>query len=131
MKNFRANHAPWWRRLLRSKLMLSINLLVIGFIGWSLAGEVSHGNKVANDLSDLRNKIEEVEGKNKDYSEVLLKIDTPGFVDREARIKLGYQKPGEQVLMFKDVAANPIKTAVGDNDSSLTNPQKWWRYFFE
>ena len=131
MKNFRANHAPWWRRLLRSKLMLSINLLLIGFLGWSLAGEVAHGNKVSTDLDDLQNKIEEVEGKNKGYSEVLARLDTPGFVDREARLKLGYQKPGEQVLMFKDAAAVISTTAANDNTSSLTNPEKWWRYFFE
>jgi cell division protein FtsB len=131
MRNFHANNAPWWRRLLRSKLMLSINLLLVGFVGWSLAGEVAQGNRVSGDLNDLQKRISEVKGQNQDYSEVLSKLDTPGFVDREARLKLGYQKPGEQVLMLKDNTQTTAIAADATDVSTLSNPQKWWRYFFE
>ena len=110
--------------------MLSINLLLVGFVGWSLAGEVAQGNKVSNDLNDLQKKINEVEGRNKDYADILSKLDTPGFVDREARLKLGYQKPGEQVLMLKDSVSAAVIAPDATDTAKLSNPQKWWRYFF-
>lgn len=131
MKSFRDNKTSLWRRLLRSKLMLGANLLLIGLVARSLAVEVAHGKKVKGDLNDLQKRIAQVQGQNKDYSELLSRLDTPGFVDREARLKLGYQKPGEQVLMLKDaVSSSDAVSSAEGNLSKLSNPQKWWRYFF-
>ena len=130
MKNYRDN-ASWWRRLLRSRLMLSVNLLLIGFVGWSLAREVGQGNAVSADLNNLKRQISGLEVQNNGYADTISKLGTPGFVEREARLKLGYQKPGEQVLMLRDAATAPAASAqTAEGTSSLSNPQKWWRYFF-
>jgi len=125
------DNASWWRRLLRSRLMLSVNLLLIGFVGWSLAREVTQGNEVSADLSNLKKQIAGLETQNNGYADTISKLGTPGFVEREARTKLGYQMPGEQVLMLQDAAAPADASATSlVDDSSLSNPQKWWRYFF-
>jgi cell division protein FtsB len=130
MKNYRDN-ASWWRRLLRSRLMLSVNLLLIRFVGWSLAREVGQGNAVSADLNNLKRQISGLEVQNNGYADTISKLGTPGFVEREARLKLGYQKPGEQVLMLRDAATAPAASAqTAEDTSSLSNPQKWWRYFF-
>jgi cell division protein FtsB len=129
MINHHLNHQPWWRRLLRSRLMISINLLLIGFVGWSLFREVNQGSRVSAEYADLQKQISSLEKQNQDYSGVISKLGTSGFVEREARIKLGYQKPGEQVLMLKD-AASSVAPPSDIDDASLSNPQKWWRYFF-
>ncbi len=124
------DNASWWRRLLRSRLMLSINLMLIGFVGWSLMREVSTGNEVSADLANLKKQIVGLEAQNNGYADTISKLGTPGFVEREARLKLGYQKPGEQVLMLRDNASAPSAAAEAPEDtSSLSNPQKWWRYF--
>jgi len=131
MKHLRANSIPWWRRLLRSRAMLAINLMLVGFVGWSLLNEVAQGNKVSSDLNDLQIKIAVLQKQNQDYGDVLSRLDSPGFVDKEARLKLGYQKPGEQVLLLEDNTAAPLAPAPNDiNVPGLSNPQKWWRYFF-
>ncbi len=116
---------------MRSRIVLAINLVLVGFVGWSLAGEIAQGNKVSSDLSDLKAKIAGLQKQNQDYSDVFSRIDSPGFVDKEARLKLGYQKPGEQVLLLKDAVTAPLSPVSDDNGGSgLGNPQKWWRYFF-
>lgn len=130
MRPQRLNQPSWWRRLLRSRLMISINLLLIGFVGWSLAREVAQGNKTVADYDDLQKRIGSLQTQNRDYADVISKLGTSGFVEREARVKLGYQKPGEQVLMLKDAQPGTADTAPAADDSSLSNPQKWWRYFF-
>lgn len=126
----RTNQLPWWRRFLRSRLMLAINLLLIGFVGWSLIREAGEGNRVSSQYADLEKQIASLDKKNRDYSDIISKLGTSGFVEREARIKLGYQKPGEQVLMLKDGGSAAAPASSGSDDPSLSNPQKWWRYFF-
>ena len=110
--------------------MISVNLLVVGFVGWSLARAVTEGNRVDSRYADLQKQIESFDARNRDYSDTIARLGTSGFVEREAREKLGYQKPGEQVLMLKDSAASADIPSAGSDESSLTNPQKWWRYFF-
>jgi len=132
MKHSRANNIPWWRRLLCSRLMLAINLVLIGFVGWSLSNEVAQGRKVSSDLNDLQTRIADLQKQNQDYGGILSQLDSPGFVDREARLKLGYQKPGEQVLLLEDGTATQVVNGASapDGTSGLSDPQKWWRYFF-
>jgi cell division protein FtsB len=131
MRRVRANSTPWWRRALRSRAVLAINLVLVGFVGWSLAGEIAQGNRVTSDLNDLQAKIAGLQKQNQDYGDVFSKLDSPGFVDKEARLKLGYQKPGEQVLLLKDGVTAPLSAVSDDNGGSgAANPQKWWHYFF-
>jgi len=131
MRRVHANSIPWWRRAMRSRVVLAINLVLVGFVGWSLAVAVAQDNKVTSDLGDLQAKIAGLQKQNRDYGDVFSRIDSPGFVDKEARLKLGYQKPGEQVLLLKDGVTAPL-SAVSDNGdgSGAANPQKWWHYFF-
>jgi cell division protein FtsB len=130
MRHMRANNISWWRRIMRSRLALAINLLLIGFVGWSLVREVVQGKKVSSSLDDLQAKIASLEKQNQNYGDLLSKIDSPGFVDKEARLKLGYQKPGEQVLLLKDAVSQTVLTPSANDSETLSNPQKWWRYFF-
>lgn len=132
MRHARSDKASWWRRLLRSRLMFAINLVLIGFVGWSLGNEVAQGKKVSSNLNDLQTKIASLQKQNRDYGDILTRLNSPGFVDKEARLKLGYQKPGERVLLLKDgvTTAAVDRSSADDSVSGLSNPQKWWRYFF-
>jgi len=117
---------------MRSRYMIAIDLLAVGFVGWSLANEVAQGNKVSSELNDLQAKIAAAQKQNTDYGDILSKLGSPGFVDKEARLKLGYQKPGEQVMLLEDASAPALAPVSADDAdvSGLSDPQKWWRYFF-
>jgi cell division protein FtsB len=124
-----ANRAPWWRRLMKSRLMIAANLLLVGFVGWSLIREAAAENRAASEHAELESRIRDLEKKNQDYSSAISKLGTTGFVEREARVKLGYQMPGEGVIMLRDpeAASAARPSAIGDE---LSNPRKWWRHFF-
>jgi len=130
MRRERPNRPSWWSRMLRSRAMIAADLLLVGFIGWSVARAVSEGDRVNAQYAEMEKQIESLQSQNRDYSDTISQLDTSGFVEREARVKLGYQKPGEQVLMLKDPKAGPGGPDADEGGSSLTNPQKWWRYFF-
>ena len=130
MRRERPNRPPWWRRLLRSRAMIAVNLLLVGFVGWTVASAVSEGSRADAQYDDLEKQIESLSSRNRGYSDVISQLGTSGFVEREARVKLGYQKPGEQVLVLRDSGAAVSGPKADIADPSLSNPQKWWRYFF-
>ena len=112
--------------------MLPVNLGLIAFIGWALAREVSTGKNVTSQLTDLQKEIASLESQNGDYTGLIARLGTNSFVEREARLKLGYQKPGEQTLILQDPSADTVNAAVlTQHTVPTTNPGKWWAYFFE
>jgi cell division protein FtsB len=125
-------NGSWIMRILRWKLMLPLNLVMIGFIGWSYAREASRGAEVSDQLTALREEIASLDKQSRDYKVLIGKLGTDGFVEREARLKLGYQKPGEQTLILREGGSAPTTALVelATADPSATNPQKWWDYFF-
>ena len=58
-------------------------------------------------------------------------LQTDFFVEKEARLKLGLRKPGEQVVVVPNEIGKLVKISQkGYNNANLTNPQKWWHYFW-
>jgi len=111
--------------------MLPLNLVIIGFVGWSLAREASRGNEFEGQLAALHAEIEELDQRNRDYVALIGKFGTSGYVEREARVKLGYQKLGERVIILREGASTEgtLESLVG-KPHERTNPQKWWDHFF-
>ena len=121
------------RSIFSSPWFLAINLVVLGFVGWSYLREATNGSDVDKQLSDLQRQAADLDAKNRDYQALLNKVGTKSFVEREARLSLGYQSPGEKEIYLTngDDQNSPV-TSDGDVSSSEpSNPQKWWHYFFD
>jgi cell division protein FtsB len=130
MKYKKSGEQKVWRRFLRSRSFIAVNLAVLGFVGWLLINESSGGRRVALELEDLRAKMNRLEKEAGEYQAVMDKLGTDGFVEREARLKIGYQKPGEQVLLIRDAAGPMVAERSNSLSATSDNPQKWWEYFF-
>ncbi len=132
MKPNRRDNRSWWRRAASSPVVLGINLVLLGFVGFSVAREAANRRAAGDSLAELKGQIADLEKKNGDYVSELSRLGSPSFVEQEARLKLGYQKPGEQVLIIRNANApsdeRPAETAPVDA-AGLSNPQKWWLYF--
>jgi len=121
-----------WKRLFASPWFLAFNLVVLGFAGWSYWREAAHGEEVGRQLADLERQADGLETKNREYEALIKKVGTRSFVERQARLSLGYQNPGEkEIFLTKGDGLTPVSSKnPGVGESELTNPQKWWRYFF-
>lgn len=109
--------------------------VVLLFVAISSARETYQGWKVDQEIHGLRAQVEMLEGKRLHLSEALTRLQSPEAVDREARMRLGLQKPGEQVFVLRDAAAVPsgsgsLMPLHEDNETEVSNPRKWFRYFF-
>jgi len=120
----------WWKRLLNWRLMLPINLVLIGFIGYSLAREMNQADQIDTQLADLNKEINSLQSQNTDYTGLISRLGTSSFVEREARLKLNYQKPGEHTLVLRDsTVSSTLSPAPIDDSAPESNPGKWWVYF--
>lgn len=109
-------------------------LLVLTSI--SSARETYQGWKVNQEIHGLRAQVEALEGRRVHLTETLARLQAPDAVDREARVRLGLQKPGEQVFVLREPGTltasldHPALTASTDDEQEEPNTRKWFRYFF-
>ncbi len=104
----------------------------------SLLKEVFRGHSVTREVADLQAEISSLESENGGLQSLISYLQSPTYAEEEARMKLGLQKPGEQVLAVPGVNANTEQeqpgSSVAANSSSDRAPQsnasKWWAFIF-
>lgn len=104
-------------KLLNSKIFSVFILILIGWLALSLLG-VEHKKKFFDkEIQSFENKIKNVQKTNDELSEFISHFDNPSFLEKEARLKLNYKAPDEELIMvYRD---NGAKTASNSAASSL------------
>lgn len=131
-------------RLIRWRLLLAVNLLIIGFLGLSLSREVVRTRAISAEIAHLQVQADALAAQNIDLSELRTAMQTESYIEREARLKLGMKKPGETVVVVQDDAQmmangetvdpnDPLGLVLDDASTpiAIANPTKWWYYFFD
>ncbi|OGB74318.1 hypothetical protein A2V68_01005 [candidate division Kazan bacterium RBG_13_50_9] len=124
------------QKKLRSQLtMVGVGALYIYMV--VATGEALWQNyRVNSDIAKLRAEIIELQDKGVQLRNLIAYRGTESFKEREARRKLGYKKPGEQVLAIPqpyspDVESGQAKeTTEEETRAKLNNFQKWIDYIF-
>lgn len=132
-------------RLIRWRLLLVVNLLVVAFLGVSLSREVVRSRAIGAEIAQLQAQADELAAQNIDLSELRTAMQTESYIEREARLKLGLKKSGETVVVVQDGqgtgmgegqtgdASDPLDLVLDDQETAVAvaNPTKWWYYFFD
>lgn len=136
MKLWKIN--PIRKFLSQRQLKFSVKVLIAAavFIYMLIAtGEALWQNYRTNqEIAQLRVEIAILERENVQIKNLIAYLKTESFREKEARRKLGYKKPGEQVVALPQ--DNFIHTDLGTTKGTktpepevrLSNPQKWWDY---
>ena len=130
------------------KAFLAVNVAIFALVGWNFIGEYMRGRELRLEIAAMERRATELETKNLQIAELGKKLSQGDMAEREARTKLNLQKPGEEVVIVRGVpgaeaarrsnggdsgAADgqaDLKAAEAGQIKDLTNPGKWWRYFF-
>jgi len=128
------------KRILKSKILLIISLLVLLFFTVNLSREIINRRDLQGEISALQEKIDGLKSRNTELVGLIEYFKTPDFVETEARTKLNLKKPGETIIIVpepgelkdenKNITNEPAfitATVVKE----ISNPQKWWNYFLE
>lgn len=98
---------------------LIILLFLLGFIFYSLGGQIIEMYNVRDEIRSIQQQMDELQEKNAALNKELEQLNSPVHIEREAREKLGLVKPGEKIILeakpgekgsiIPDAAKNPEK----------------------
>jgi len=124
------------KKQIRSQALLITLSILFMYMVVATGETLWQNHQVNTEIIKLKAEIAVLEQKGEDLKNLIAYRGTESFKEREARRKLGYKKPGEQVLaitnpIIDDIDSGQAKDVLeGDKDPSLTNAQKWAEYIF-
>jgi cell division protein FtsB len=140
---------PFWRKLVEFRLLFVVNAVVLAALGLSFGREWMRNSEIQSEIARLEEQARSLETRNLQIADLNTAFRTESFIEREARLKLGMKKPGENVVVIQEDGSTPgpiidatdgmtaeaadprLLLAVDREPKELANPSKWWQYFFK
>lgn len=139
---------PLWKRFIEFRLLFIINAVVLVALGFSFGREWVRNREIQSEIARLQTEAQSLQARNLQIADLNTAFRTESFIEREARLKLGMKKPGENVVVIQGDGSTPVVAtdsvegtaaeaadprillALEDDSEELANPSKWWQYFF-
>ena len=124
------------KKKLHSQLSLVAISLIAIYMVTAISETIWQNYNINKEIVRLKNEITELREQGQALRHLIAYRGTESFKEREARRKLGYKKPGEQVLAIPYSNLNSIESGqtkeaeIDQDQKNLTNPQKWAEYIF-
>lgn len=120
---------------LKRQTLLVFGLVVIGYLALGSGKLIFDNYRVHQDAKRLDAELDQLNQQNLELRSLLAYYRTDSYKEKEARARLGFQKPGERVIV---VPVPPGEDTSGIDQSGTevqaptppSNPQQWWNYFF-
>jgi cell division protein FtsB len=116
--------------LIFSKFFLIFFVIIFIAVLFGLAKGTVKNHLVNNEMSDLEKDIIQLEKENQEFAQLINYLKTDSFIEQEAKLKLGYKKEGENLIIIPNGEFNPEEVNNETKDKT-SNPSKWWAYFFK
>jgi len=122
------------KREVMSKLRILPFFLIIAYILFILVKTVWQNQTINREINNLETNISDLREKNKQLENLNKYYQSNEYKEQEARLKLGYQKPGEKVYVLPNQGKNQETQSESSNNSenkdTRPNYLKWWEYLF-
>ena len=122
-----------WSTLIRSKSAILVLVVLVGALTVAVGQEFVRRLGIRREQQQLTRQIAELESRQTELTGLLDRLKSESFQERQARLKLNVQRPGETTVIVPDDSAS-IDATTGvrsaPTTASTSNPVKWWRYFF-
>ena len=121
------------RSFLTSKIALLVGCAVVVLVIVATVREAQRRRSIQGEIRAIEDEIARIEQQRERLTDLVEHAGSPEFLEREARLRLGLQRPGETVLIVPDAATSA--GAVGEGspepvEAPPSNLRKWWRYIF-
>ncbi|MEX1255096.1 MAG: septum formation initiator family protein [Dehalococcoidia bacterium] len=110
-------------RLSLTRLTMLAAAMVVGYLLFSLAGDVLLSNRLSAEEQHTRNQIAELERQERELTVMRERLQSDSYVEGVARRVLGLVRPGETlVIVSSSVTPTPTATpSTGDDEA-----RPWW-----
>lgn len=132
MKRFKFyNRKSYFKHFWESKWSLIIIILIFIITAYSTFKVTIHKKEVGQEIKLLELKANQIERENLDLENLIQYLGSYDFIERESRLKLGLQKPGEEVVVILDNQTGLDQSeSIKPKEEQKANYLKWWQYFF-
>ena len=122
------------KSILQSKWFTFFAVIIIGFFLMLIFKLQPSLRTVSREVDNLDQKIAEVEKELSDLKKLGDYLKNPAYLEREARLKLNYKRPGENVVFV--YRNQSLQNQVGNSNSTKPSPvlpnwQKWLKYLLD
>ena len=116
--------------LIFSKFFLVFCVFLFLVILFGLAKGTIKNYKVDTEIENLQDEINNLERQNQELGQLIDYLKSDAFVEQEAKLKFGYKKSGETLVVIPNQEVQETADAIIPIPEELANPYKWWLYFF-
>lgn len=117
---------------LNSKIFTIPLLALIAWILFYVMFAEVEKNEIKKKETAIENKIKNVKLANELSGRYIKSFENPGFLEKEARIRLNYKVFGEEVVfVHRDFNLQKASSSEELSLESLPNYKKWWRYLLK
>jgi cell division protein FtsB len=97
--------------------------------GGAFVRETVRARQIDSEIAALRDEAERLRVRNFEISALESSLSSGEFLEREARMKLGLQKAGEQAVVVRAAETHAVEAPQGPSAAAWSNPKKWWTSF--
>jgi cell division protein FtsB len=119
-------------KILYSKSFIFFLLIVLVLAIIAFGRESYRNFGINQEIKDLERKIKQLKASNEELIGLEEYFQSEEFLEKQARLKLNLTKPGEKVIIIKQIEED-LK-GLGQKETiakEISNIQKWWEYFFD
>ncbi|MDP3770795.1 MAG: septum formation initiator family protein [bacterium] len=120
------------RSWLTSKVALLVGCAIVVLVVVAIVRETQRRRSIRQEIRAIEDEIARIEQQRERLTDLVEHAASPEFLEREARLRLGLQRPGETVLIVPESAAGSAATGEASPapEEPSSNLRKWWRYIF-
>ena len=113
------------------KRIALVGLFVLFLIvAWQSGMRIYAGRQVSIEVAELMENVVALQQQNSALFKLLQYVKSPAFAEREARLRFGMARPGEQeVVIVPPRGTQPPQSPAGDAKERVSNSWLWWKYF--
>ncbi|OGY49882.1 MAG: hypothetical protein A3B89_03485 [Candidatus Buchananbacteria bacterium RIFCSPHIGHO2_02_FULL_40_13] len=128
----------------KSRIVSTVCLILIFFFSVNLTKEIVNRHQIDRKIRQYEEQTAKLEKENKEISVLIDAWQNGRQLEKEARLKLGLKKPGENVVLIsrnngqagEEKIINPEAEVLGgiilpENTKNIPNYKKWWIFFFK
>lgn len=120
-----------YRKLLTSKLTALLLLIFLIVVIVAIVRDRVRQQDLAQEIKRQEDIVVQLETDRVKLAELVEALESADFIEREARLRLGLIKPGEQVVSVPaDARPGLASTTVQLLEPAKSNPARWFDYLF-
>ena len=119
------------------KLSLVGVFVILVLVSSAIAKQTYKKNQIQKEITKLQEKAAELNRENLEIRDKISYLESREYQEKEAKDKLNLQNPGENIVIIKPSVVKDEKPpqesriVVAKEPAKISNPIKWWNYFFK